>query len=300
MRNMPTTAKKSGFTLLEILVTVALFSILALMLFSIVQSATVLWRENERRVDSYREARSALNVISSDLRNIFTKIDAGDDEKTLPMVFAINSEPSNPGTPTASAVESLPPAVKAGTSSVFFFSALPSRSQASGENLSDVCQVGYYLAFTNDGASSSTAQPFGSYKLFRYLRSSTPTFVNALKPWFENTAFVNLFTGIGPSISANGSINEELAFYITDFQARPMSFQGANLVETTPRMAGRLQGAFEPELIELTITATNSDLGRRLQSKADWDAAPTLGDYRQNSRVFSTRIPLNKNIKPLP
>ncbi len=300
MRSKPPHPTYKGFTLLEILVTVALFSLLALMLFSIVQSATVLWRENERRVDSYREARAALNVIGSDLRNIFTRIDQFEITNTLPMVLAINSDTSKPGTPNASSVEILPPDIKAGTSSVFFFSSLPSKSQADGENLSDICQVGYYLAFSNDGASSSTAQPFGSYKLYRYLRSSTPTFVHALRPWFENPGFSNLFVGIGPGVSTNGSINEELAFYITDFQVKPLSFENSQLVETDPRTDGRLQGSFEPDMVEITITATNTDLGRRLQTRNEWNAAPTLEDYRQNSRIFSTRIPIQKNLRAAP
>jgi len=143
--NKPMNARpRAAFTLLELMVSMSILAILIILLMSIVDASTKLWRQNENRVDSYREARAALNVIVSDLSSMyvsantnFFQYDDGDDKKTL------------------------------------FLTALPSDSQEPGDDKSDICEVSYQR---RKGRTSVRTRD--SYNLYRGFRSSSPTFTN--------------------------------------------------------------------------------------------------------------------------
>lgn len=137
-----------GFTLIELLVSMAVLSLLVVMLMGLVDSATKLWRENENRVESYREARAALNLIASDLGSMHASTNTN--------YFRFVAEGTN------------------GDGSIAFLSALPLSAQDS-TNLSDLCAVGYFLAkgrISDIGTNSSSE----SYNLYRYFLQSNDTF----------------------------------------------------------------------------------------------------------------------------
>ncbi|MFV0415202.1 MAG: type II secretion system protein, partial [Chthoniobacterales bacterium] len=56
----PRTLSRRGFTILELLVAITILSVLVVLLLSMLDNTTKLWRTNENRVESYREARAAL------------------------------------------------------------------------------------------------------------------------------------------------------------------------------------------------------------------------------------------------
>lgn len=137
---------KAAFSLIELLVAMAVLSLLVVLLMGMVDSATTLWRENENRVDAYREARAALNIIASDLRALHP---TGN-----PAHFAANL----PGLPE---------------DNVVFLAALPASAQEAG-NKSDLCVVGFYV---EDGPKTPVF-PTGEQtrNLYRVGLDSNPTF----------------------------------------------------------------------------------------------------------------------------
>jgi len=264
-----------GFTILELLVAMTVMALLLVLLLNIVNSATKLWRENENRVNSYREARAALGIMSRDLQNALTGATNMDH-------FLVNASAFQ----KISAIGGVITNTNSG-SALFALSALPAKAQESGTNRSDVCQVGYFIAYNRTAASANP-----SLNLYRYFRSSDSTFTSLT----DNTLFV------GATIGASGE--ELLARNITRFTIRPLDLvvstatNGTNLTTNTsfvpfnPTPANRL-----PNIVEVSITAVNQDASKRLNNLADWTA--TNGATYSNiiapvQQTFTTRIRLNK------
>lgn len=151
-----------GFTLIELMVSMALLSLLIVVLMGMVDSATKIWRVNENRVESYREARAAMNLIASDLRSAFAS--------TNLKYFKTNAASSFGASPDDGAI--------------FFLSSLPLSAQDESSSLSEICEVGYYLRYGK--GDLSTAKQEG-YSLYRYFRESNGTFTNLI----ADTGFFN-------------------------------------------------------------------------------------------------------------
>jgi hypothetical protein len=112
---------------------------------NIVQGATSLWRTSENKVEAYREARAALQVISSDLRNTLASTNTNFFRTDL-----------------------------TNTPNLGFLATLPLSSQ-NIDSLSDVCTVGYFLKYDNKSALTN-ALGRQSYNLYRYFVESNETF----------------------------------------------------------------------------------------------------------------------------
>jgi GxxExxY protein len=142
--------KSSAFSILELLVAVSVLSILLVVLLNIVQGATSLWRGSENKVEAYREARAALQVISSDLRNTLASTNTN--------FFRTNiSGYPNP-------------------TNLTFLATLPLSSQNTN-SLGDVCTVGYFLNYDNKSSVPGTSGR-QSRNLYRYFVESNETFAN--------------------------------------------------------------------------------------------------------------------------
>jgi len=141
--------KSPAFTLIELLVAMAVLSILLVVLLNVVQSAATLWRTTENRMETYREARAALQVISSDLANFLPSTNTN--------YFSTNVSSTN---------------------QLAFLALLPRNSQLTN-SLGDVCAVGYLLDYGNQSALVG-ANRSQSYNLYRYFIESNQTFTNLL------------------------------------------------------------------------------------------------------------------------
>jgi prepilin-type N-terminal cleavage/methylation domain-containing protein len=147
---MTRTRFAGGFTLIEMLVSMAVLALLIIALIAMVESATKLWRDNESRIDACREARAALVVMARDLRNAV----AGTNVNFIRFNLQSGAAGTNYG------------------SNVFFLASLPASAQEPNSK-SDICEVGYFLAL--DRTPASTNQ---TLNLYRYFRSSDQTFSN--------------------------------------------------------------------------------------------------------------------------
>lgn len=63
------TSSRGAFTLLECLVASVILSAMMILLLGIVNGATRLWRDGERRSETSREARAGIRMIAEDLRS---------------------------------------------------------------------------------------------------------------------------------------------------------------------------------------------------------------------------------------
>ena len=138
--------KSSAFSLLEVLVAISVLSILLVILLNIVQNATSLWRGAENKVEAYREARAALQVVSSDLKNIVPTTNSN--------FFRANLTNSP---------------------SIGFLAALPVSSQDTRSSKSDICAVGYFAAYDNKSPIAGD-QGRKSFNLYRFFVESNETF----------------------------------------------------------------------------------------------------------------------------
>lgn len=253
--------KKSAFSLLELMVAMAIMALLLVLLLNMVDSATKLWRENENRVDSYREARAALGIMARDLQNALTG-------STNTNHFLVNE--------TAFPVFSTLGGALADTNNggaLFFLSALPAKAQESGKNKSDVCQIGYFLALSRTPASTNQ-----TLNLYRYFRSSDDTFTNLT----TDTLFPS------PSIGASGR-EELLARHIVGLSVHAYTLTNNSLVKFSSSSNTPM-----PDLVELSIRAINQDAAKKLDNAvANWTNTNSA-IIRPVLQTFTTRIKLNR------
>lgn len=187
--------KNGGFTLLEVLVAVAVLALLVVMLMGLVDGATRMWRLNENRVESYREARAALNLISSDLRAFHPS--------TNRAFFLTNLPGADASTPN--------------TAQIGFLTAQPQSAQDTNSR-SDLCTAAYFLAY----GKPTRFSPVSSFNLYRFFKESNET-------WTNLTANSPLVTAADPS---NPSV-ELLARNILDFQVTPLDTNFSRWTYTT-------------------------------------------------------------------
>ncbi|MFZ4776237.1 MAG: GxxExxY protein [Terrimicrobiaceae bacterium] len=258
--NFVNSVKASAFTLLELMVSMAVMAVLLVLLLNMVDSATKLWRVNENRVDSYREARAALGIMSRDLNNSLTGATSTNhflvNDTAFPIISSIGGVLANTNNGGA----------------VFFLSALPAKAQDSARNKSDVCQVGYFLAMNRTSASTNQ-----TLNLYRYFRSSDATFTDLT----GNTLFMN------PVMGDSGE--ELLARNVVGLSIRAFTQTNNSLVDFSASTNTPL-----PDLLELSISAVNQETAKKLDSTIDsWTntSSPLLQPVVQ---TFTTRIKLHR------
>jgi len=252
-----------GFTILELLVAMTVMSLLLVLLLSMVDNATKLWRENENRVDSYREARAALGIMSRDLANGLSSLTNTNyfllDSSAFPLVSGIGGIVTNTNSGSA----------------LFFLTALPAKAQERNSNKSDVCQVGYFAAF-----NSTTGSTNQSLNLYRYFRSSDPTFQRLT----NGTGLFNT-----PAPFPNSDDTELLARNITGFTTRAYTLTNNTLINFT-----QTTDTPQPDLIEISIRAINQDAARKLPNDLSAWTNSNSPIIRPVEQTFTTRIRLNK------
>ncbi len=262
--NSVNSVKQSAFTLLELMVAMAVMSILLVLLLQMVDSATKLWRVNENRVDSYREARAALGIMARDLQNAV----AG---TTNANQFLVNTD----AFPLISSIGGVVANTNSG-SAVFFLSALPAKAQQSGSNKSDICQVGYFLALNRTGASTNQ-----SLNLYRYFRSSDPTFQRL-------QAGTNLFNN--PPPSPNTADTELLARNVTGLTIRAFSITTNNALTNFSSSTNSPL----PDLLEISVQAINQETAKKLDSSLSSWTNTNSAVLLPAVQTFTTRIRLNR------
>ena len=246
--------KSSAFSLLELLVAIAVLCILLVILLDIVQGATNLWRTSENKVEAYREGRAALQVISSDLRHALASTNTNFFRRD------ISSYPNS--------------------TNVAFLATLPLSSQETN-SLSDVCTVGYFLAYDNKSpVSGITGRQ--SYNLYRYFVESNETFAK-LSDSSGPADVLDFDPSRPPEILARNVVGFKATYFITN---GPGSFTTWTQSAATPM----------PDIVEIQLTAVNNERTMRFGARGasgEWDAFSgntNSPDYLKNTKTFTTRI----------
>lgn len=265
-----------AFTLVELMISTALLTFMALLLFSVLEATATLWRNNEARVESFREARAGLNLMAREISQTFA-----DPAAALP-VMVINPSPTRINQPAS--IERDP--VWGGR--IFFLATIAGGAQASGENRSDLCALGYYLAFTRDvTAFSPDAQGAGhsSYKVYRHFRSSNPTFEALQASLAPGGIFLPSPTPAGDEVLARNITRLEIRLFERLRDASTGDFIRLQEVDLSTGWPVTKR----PAMIEISLTALNEDTAAKLTSQDQWKDHSSLLQKRESQR-FVTRI----------
>ncbi len=250
--------KKSAFSLIELLVAMAVLSLLVVMMLGLVDSAAKLWRDSENRVDAYREARAALGIMSRDLRNVVATTNTN--------FFLLNNDGAFGKTPAGAVTNTN------NAGAAFFLSALPANAQIQGGNRSDICEVGYYMGFARLPGDENQ-----SLNLYRFFVSSDDTF----KRLGSNSNFME-------PLPSSAEI-ELLARNVREFKVTPYAISNNAYVAFTPSTNKPM-----PDLVELTVTAVNQDAAKRFTNRNDWTSQNPPDSLTNAQQTFTTRIRLNQ------
>lgn len=264
LRFFPRVFACDGFTLLELLVAMALLAILVVLLLGIVDNGAKLWRTSENRVDSYREARAALGVMSRDLQGVV----AG----TNTNYFRLNDTSYTPSGAT----------MGTNASSLFFLTALPKTAQwssSSNVNKSDICQVGYFVGYGQTAVSSNA--PVRTLNLYRIFLGSDDAYArlgNTNQPAFPTDAAL---TDPRVDLLARNIVSFQVNAYQTNTAATSLT----NFVPTP--------GLPLPAIVEVSIVTINQDTGKKLNTSAAAWSDTNAALIKANMQTFTARIRLN-------
>jgi len=256
-----------GFTLVEMVVTIAILSILFLIMIGILDQSSRAWNQAEQDVDAFREGRAAQFVIDRDLENL---TQPGNEP-----FFFLNRQNEE-----IQIGASLPP--EAHGDSLFFTTLLPLNAQHAG-NTSNLCVVGFYLAYTPDASNPGANR---SYKLYRHLTSSDAAY-SALKDFYA--------AGTTPVVSViprtvSGTIGDEvLARNIINFEVTPYRRNGST--GELEAVTDPWDPAERPAMVKVAFDAMNYTTAALLQRSEDWYDNPTFDQmFREKVQRFTTTV----------
>lgn len=248
-----------GFTLIELLVAMTVLCLLVVTLFGLLDGAVKLWRENENRVDAFREARAAMNIISGDLRSYCAATNMD--------FFSTNDSGSN---------------------GLYFLSVLPPSAQPSDRGKSGLCAVGYFLRWGSqtEGLGTNATDPTKrGLHLYRSLYASDFTYSNLVSGLNPITNLANPTDGraVAPEILARNI----LSFEVRCFQINPT--YKSNATGTPYQSWVRSIAVPYPDMVELRLTALPEEAARRLGgASARWATNDPV--VQKEMRTFVSRI----------
>lgn len=250
--------------MIEILVAVAVLSMIVVLLFGLVESATRLWRENENRVDAFREARAALSVISSDLR------------AAIPGTNLFSTNFIGSGAPGAD------------TNGLYFLARVAPTAQG-GTNKSDLCALGYFRRWAkqNDGfGQTNAADPTKQgYQLFRTFYGSDLTYGNFLSnlPPLGGLQVPEVLGAPRAEILARNILALEVDCFATNAGYTNSSLAYIPWVYSTNTPT--------PQMVEIRITAISDETARKLAGvQSRWTTNDAL--VAREARTFVSRVTL--------
>jgi type II secretory pathway pseudopilin PulG len=249
-----------GFTIVELLVaatiTVAIVVLLGTMFGSMMKTAM----RASQRVDAFRDARAALQMMKRDLTNLV---------KAQPSAyFAMTDLYSDPSTSTTK------------NRQLYALCALKNQPAGVAANAAgDMCAVGYYCRWDSD-----------RYTLRRHFRDSAATF----------TAFKNNGLGIylAPTgLYTPGTTDDLLATNVWNLQIISYKADGTAITPAYPLVIDAAGIVAMPAAIEISFNAMSSEAARTIRSVStspdDWMDTTKSNNQRlvgPNAYEFRTRI----------
>lgn len=294
-------------------IALGIVSFILIVLIQMVDATSNAWSAGTRRVDAFREARAALHIIERDLAGLKTDWYQPAD-LTNPEQFKSNLRGLPIVLDDADEIDglTLQGMPKPRTQALFFLSTSADLGTSPSQRTAadgDLCTVGYYVAFANDGASGRKV-----YKLYRYFKPSRTTF-NRVYSYLkksaegETTVTQENFLIDNPGTDPKGADDHEpLAFNVTDFTIKAYYYDQAGKIQvfsaekaTDPAFP---QHPTRPDFLEVTLGVLGNQSVAKLppDDPAAWErtplgqglpSEPTARTVAQEARVFTTRINCN-------
>jgi type II secretory pathway pseudopilin PulG len=265
---------RTGFTIVELLVASAITLGIVVLLGVIFGTITRIAARANQRIDAFRDARAALQVIERDLTGLVrNQRDSTGAATTLPAAyFALKDMYSDPGSVSATA------------NNQQLYALIALKNSGAG----DVCSVGYYCRW-------STSR--NAYNLHRLFNDSTVTYTHLTVPGVITTGYASETDLYSPAAS-----DDILASYIWDFRITAFDSSGAE-INTYPYVCDQSKTASTalPAVIEVAFKAMSPEAARTVASVStnpnDWLDSSTQNYQRliaPNAYNFQTRIHLHQ------
>jgi len=267
---MTRTRPLSAFTLTELLIAVAITSLIVVMLGTMFGAITKASSRANQRIDAFRDARAALQMIERDLSGIVrNQRDATGAAIRRPAAYlALDNIYTDPGS------------LNAASNNQQLYALVAAKNRGTG----DVCAVGYYCRWDTSRKA---------YSLHRFFTDSTATY-NQLASASVTTANYASETDLYTPAASD----DVLASYVWDFRVTPYDSSGA-AITTYPYVCDPSASATAPlpGAIEISFKAMSQQAARTVMSvsaSASVWLDPTTQTYQRliapNEYHFRTRV----------
>ncbi len=254
----------NGFTLVELLLAAAITILIVVMLGTMFGSLTGITSRATQRIDAFREARAALQLIERDLSSLV-------HIPSSAYLLLTDRTYSDPSTTKAA--------------QIFALCAAKNKPFGSSAAPGDVCAIGYYSRWDTDANGKR-----GHYTLHRYFRDSVATF-----NFFKSAGAGNYVSPV--TLYAPGTVDEPLASYVWNMQV--VAYRSDGTVDSTFPMEVGASGVSQPAAIEVSFNVMSPSAARTIMSVSsnatDWMDASTQNYKRliaPNVYQFRTRLNL--------
>ena len=274
-----TERSRAAFTLIELMAATTVLSVILLMMVGMQDQMSKAWSNSNRRTDATREARAAVQMISSDLSGLLTRQNTNMNypgsiaisNMGLPFVYSSNGVNSSGLT--------LPAGIQPGSS--FLFGVCTKKSR--GSNDPDLAIFGYYIGQTN--TTNINGFTTTNYNLYRYVVPSSNT-VAALNGMASLTT---IFPKIADNseILARNTCNLRIRFYNSPDAGRAVT-NGPNYRVFSASSANNYSGS----KIHIELSAYPEDSAQKIPLTA-WTNSANIQKY---ARSFEFRIDVARTI----
>ena len=271
----------AAFTLIELMAATTVLSIILLMMVGMQDQMSKAWSNSNRRTDATREARAAMQMISSDLSGLLTRQNTNMNypgsiaitNMGLPFVYSSNGVNSSGLT--------LPTNIQSGSSFLFGVCTKKSRSPTD----LDLAIFGYYIGQTNTTNINGFTNT--SYNLYRYVVPTSNT-VAALNGVASGN-LTTLFPGIASNseILARNTCNLRILFYNSQNPGMPVT-NGPNYRVFSACSSNNYSGS----KIHIELSAYPEDSAQKIPLTA-WTNSANIQKY---ARSFEFRIDVPRTI----
>jgi len=257
-----------AFTLIEMIVAISVTSLIVVAMMRLFMDETTLWQKYDQKLDTFREARAAMQMMARDFGGLRPESSAAAD---FPMLALAANPEGKPEDQVNQEIYGLP-AVR-------------------NQGANDLCAIGYYCTWSD---------PKNAFVLQRQSTDSSTTFnlmtnaLSATSPKSGAEAFGIIFTR--DTSKNTGLTIDSLASYIWDLKVV------TPLTGNPPTQLNWPQGYFGGELppwVEISFKAVGVNAARKIAGSGvtrDTWFQPQSNLYRNlilpNEQQFVTRIKL--------
>ena len=315
MEGCPTTSWSSfyrAFTLLELLVSIAVLGILMVLTLTIISNTSNLWRSSVGKTDQFLQARTAFTAMTRNIRQATLASHLDYDNPNSPTKYIRKSglrfllERSNTAVPGAGT----------GPRSAIFFAA-PLGYNPANPGVQDLLNtIGYFVSFGDDSAGlppflpNTQTRARHRYRLFEFKQPSS-----AFSQYQSANSSLSWFQGDLSKPEYSRPVADNIILLV--FEPQQQTSSGAEGIGGDFTYDSTTQDNLLPPMVKVTMVAISEDSARRLADQHGSQAPPlvnpawfssasnfegdmkaledSLNEARIDYRVFTSTIPLRED-----